>query len=301
MRIEVPPDFVILVISHKRPQCTTAKTLQQYDCQFPWYIMVDDGDPTIDEYRKRWGDRVIVFSRDIARDIDYFDNTGNVQSILLPRNASFDVAERLGYEYFWMLDDDYTEFCYTHDGYLRPYPPTMKMRKTFNAAVLATLTYYRNAKQFRSLCWAQGGDFIGGVAAKPLIMLRKAMNTFLCSTRRRFWYVGRMNEDVNTYVSMGRQGELFGTTIMVRMSQKATQSGKGGLTEMYLDNGTYRKAFSTVMVAPSCTKVGVIINWQRNMRHYYPRMHHRVAWDYAAVKILSASYQKPDQGNGGGQ
>ena len=36
---------------------------------------------------------------------------------------------------------------------------------------------------------------------------------FFCKTDRPFKFVGRMNDDVNTYVSLGDKGNLFFTVV----------------------------------------------------------------------------------------
>lgn len=53
--------------------------------------------------------------------------------------------------------------------------------------------------------------------------------------------MGRINEDVNTYTNLGRCGELFMTIGAVQLGQKQTQKNSGGMTELYLDSGTYVK------------------------------------------------------------
>ena len=65
------------------------------------------------------------------------------------------------------------------------------------------------------------------------------MNSFLCSTDRPFKFVGAMNEDVNTYTTLGSRGNLFFTFTSLQLDQKETQSQAGGITDMYLKYGTY--------------------------------------------------------------
>ena len=56
-----------------------------------------------------------------------------------------------------------------------------------------------------TLAMAQRGDFVGGKEndiLKGEKMKRKAMNSFICSVDRPFKFVGRINEDVNTYTRL---------------------------------------------------------------------------------------------------
>ena len=77
---------------------------------------------TGDEYRRVHGeDRVVEFSKEeIARSgMDEGDNFRDRRCIVYARNASYRIAEQLGFRYFVQLDDDYTEFRYRFDSEYR--------------------------------------------------------------------------------------------------------------------------------------------------------------------------------------
>ena len=114
------------------------------------------------------------------------------------------------------------------------------------------------------------------------------MNTFVCDVDRPWVMTGRMNEDVNTYVTEGRKGKLFFTVLQAKIVQVTTQSNDGGMTNLYLDSGTYVKTFYTIMYAPSCVKVGVMGD-PRGKKY---RIHHRINWNNTAPKILREEWKK---------
>ena len=114
---------------------------------------------------------------------------------------------------------------------------------------------------------------------------RKAMNSFFCTTERPFKFIGSINEDVNTYCKLGSLGDLFMTIRNVSLKQKNTQSVKGGMTDEYVDNGTYIKSFYSVMINPSFVKIF-------GMDTTNTRIHHRIDWNCAVPKILSDKYKK---------
>lgn len=89
---------------------------------------------------------------------------------------------------------------------------------------------------FPSLC-RRAGIFLVTMAFHASWVKRKAMNSFICSVDRPFSFMGRINEDVNTYTNLGRCGELFMTIGAVQLGQKQTQKNSGGMTELYLDSG----------------------------------------------------------------
>ena len=139
-----------------------------------------------------------------------------------------------------------------------------------------------------SLAFAQGGDFIGGTKNKTFThatLKRKCMNSFICGNDRKFQFVGAMNEDVNTYTTLGSRGNLFFTMPLISLTQKATQSQSGGITDMYLRYGTYCKAFTTVINMPSCVKVSV-------MGDKHKRLHHAIRWKNCVPMILHEKHSK---------
>lgn len=111
------------------------------------------------------------------------------------------------------------------------------------------------------------------------------MNSFFCDVDKPFQFLGRVNEDVNTYTLLGQQGKLIMSISEFMLNQKQTQSNAGGMTSTYLDNGTYVKSFYSVMYSPSCVKVAM-------MGEKHKRMHHQVNWDACTPKILNEKYKK---------
>ena len=117
------------------------------------------------------------------------------------------------------------------------------------------------------------------------------MNSFVCDTEKPFKFVGRINEDVNTYTCEQRRGLSFLTILASKLVQKTTQSNAGGMTDLYIDSGTYVKTFYSVMYAPSCVKVSDLSSPQ-NGSEGHARIHHKVTWNNAAPIILSAHHKK---------
>ena len=111
------------------------------------------------------------------------------------------------------------------------------------------------------------------------------MNTFFCSVNRPFVFFGRINEDVNTYVKSGNRGGLFLTFHNAGVIQSTTQHAGGGMTETYLDSGTYIKSFYTVMYQPSSVRI-------HEMGDRHKRIHHRINWHNTVPKILAEDCRK---------
>ena len=138
-----------------------------------------------------------------------------------------------------------------------------------------------------TVAFAQGGDYIGGVGSKVWTerLSRKAMNCFFCKTNRPFKFSGSTNEDVNAYITYGNKGKLMFTVADICMDQLQTQSNPGGLTEIYLDNGTYVKSFYSVIHQPQCVKIST-------MGNKFRRIHHKILWDKCTPKILNQCWKR---------
>jgi hypothetical protein len=232
---------------------------------------------------------VLTFSKEKAsKTFDIGDNFTDRRAVVYARNAVFDLAKKVGCKYFMVLDDDYTDFRWSFTNE-RKYV-TNKYVRNLDKIFKMLLKFYKSTP-FTSLCMAQGGDFIGGAGSglsKTFLdgqISRKLMNSFLCSTDRPFQFIGRINEDVNAYCNFGYRGHLFMTVAQLRLEQKQTQSNAGGLTDIYLNFGTYVKSFYSVMYNPSSVKV-------RQMGQSNKRLHHSINWDATVPKIISEKFKK---------
>jgi hypothetical protein len=285
------PKYCVFILTHGRAKnVITYDTLKRCGYSGPLYLVIDSDDKQGELYKREFGEsNVCVFDKadyDGDNGYDSVDNFDEKRCIWFARNACFDIAEKLGYEYFIELDDDYVQFAYAFndDGdYINNKHWIKSLDKVFGAMV----RYFHNAPQITSFAMAQGGDYIGGESgsfANKIQLKRKCMNSFICSTKRRFKFVGRINEDVNTYTSEAAKGKVFFTTSQLRLNQKETQKNSGGMTGSYISLGTYVKSFYTVIVAPSCATV--------RLMGEHSRLHHNIVWNNAVPKILHEKWRK---------
>jgi len=284
-------DFAVFILTHGRADnVVTYKTLRDQGYTGRIVLMVDDEDKQISEYKKRYGSEVVVFNKQDA--IDYTDSGDNFKkrnSVVYARNWNWKVAEEMGITYFLQLDDDYNGFRYTFDND-RNYITKQIRIKNLDTIIEAMLDFYI-VSGAKTIAMSQGGDFIGGEGSKVSKLhqmgafSRKVMNSFFCSVDRPFKFMGRINEDVNAYTEIGLRGGLFITVPRIRLEQGQTQANAGGLTDIYLDLGTYVKSFYSVMYAPSCVKIAEMGVSNR-------RLHHLVKWKNTCPMILSDEFKK---------
>jgi len=278
----------VFILSHGRPdRVITYNTLRRCGYTGEIYIICDDEDKTINKYKENYGNEIIVFSKSkYEGKFDKMDNFDGNKVIVYARNACYDIARSLKLDYFFEYEDDYTGFLFrkVDDSILRGINI-----KQMNLILESMITCLENTKA-DTIAFAQGGDLIGGIGSiKTNSYKRKAMNTFIFKVNKNIdedvKFVGRMNDDVNTYLSEGKLGKLFFQITDINMNQLATQSNTGGNTEAYKESGTYVKSFYSVMIEPSCCKIGLLGQTEK-------RIHHSIQWKYAVPKILNEQWRK---------
>ena len=288
-------DFAALILTYKRPhKQLTVESLRRYGYTGKVYLVVDDEDPTRDEYERLFPGQVVVFCKADARAItDDADNTGAGRGVVYARNMCHEIAKGLGLRYFIELDDDYTSWSLRFNAALS----YGSWRAPLDEVLAAMIEWLQVDERIASVALSQGGDHIGGGLSSynkgGPIARRKAMNTFICDVERPWRFYGRINEDTTAYVTLGRRGALFFTVLQAQVNQLQTQANPGGLTEIYLDSGTYYKSFLSVMWEPSCVQIAAMGSPTANGEAHW-RIHHFVDWRRAVPKILSSRHRKPD-------
>lgn len=285
MSTKIREDFAIFILSHGRAEKVyTLKTLLADGYTGKWYIIIDNEDEQIEEYKKNFGDEhVVVFDKlKKSLECETCDIPRKRNAVIYARESCFEIAKNLGLKYFLELDDDYTAFStrIEKNGILsKIYVQDM------DAIINATLDFLIESNA-TCIAWAQEGDFMGGLESSMFKdrIQRKMMNSFFCCVDKPFNFIGRMNDDVNTYLLEGGRGKLFMTIADISVRQTVTQKNNGGLTEMYQENGTYVKSFFSVITNPSCVKVG-------EMGQFHKRIHHSVSWENAVPKIIREDWK----------
>nr|DAH78800.1 MAG TPA: RfbF-like protein [Caudoviricetes sp.] len=278
-------DFCAFVLTHGRPDnVKTLKALKKCGYTGDVVIVIDNEDDRAAEYYERFGDMVYMFDKlAVSRTFDSADQSKDRRTIVYARNACFDIARELGYRYFIELDDDYSDFMhrFEYDGRLG-YTSTKRLDE-----VIEKFIEFLDESGALTVAFAQGGDMIGGLGNGNFHkgLLRKAMNSFICDVNRHFKFVGRINEDVNTYVLYGSRGGVFFTYSRFQLNQGQTQKNKGGMTDVYDESGTYVKSFYTVMMHPSSVYVA-------EMGDKHMRLHHHVKWEQTVPKIIRECIKK---------
>lgn len=284
----VRDNFAIFILSHGRAnKVDTVTTLKTAGYTGKWYFLLDDEDSQIDDYKNLYGkDHVIIFSKKEA--INYFDIMDNFEGnkvITFARNALNKIALDMGLEYFWELEDDYMRFDFRIE--IGEHLPIIHVRDL--DSVIEAFLDYLDYSGIKTIAFAQTGEMLGGKygAVWKDQIRRKAMNTFFFKTSNPLTFLGRFNDDVNSYITYGKLGDVILQTAIVSLSQRVTQQNSGGIAESYKSFGTYVKSFYSVMLRPDCVHIDVMGKSDR-------RIHHNINWEYCVPKIISDKFKIKD-------
>lgn len=269
-----------MILTHGRPDnVITYDTLKRCGCTKDIVIVIDNEDKRAEEYKRKFENVYIFDKLKKSKEIDEADNFDDRRAIIYARNAAFDIAKELGYDYFIELDDDYTTFQWrfiNKNGEFKG----LSMKNIDR--VFDIMCDFLDDSGADTIAMAQGGDFIGGIEgafAKEITLKRKAMNSFVFKTDSDLRFKGRINEDVNMYTLEGSRGRKIFTITMLQLVQKITQSNAGGMTDIYKANGTYVKSFYSIIHHPSSVKISMMGN--KDMR-----IHHGIDWNSTVPKII---------------
>ncbi len=305
MSLKYKKEFCVIILSHGRPNDqATVKTLEKHGYTGDWFILLDNEDITVDEYKKLYGeDKIKLFDKNAMMSrVDTLDNFQIKQTVVYARHASYDLARELGYSYFMMCEDDHDSVRWRMNPEIEYSSKMLTLDKSYTVldkVFDVMLDYFVPNTRIQSLCMAQSGDYIGGGGSKMATdqFRRKAMGTFITRVDDPIYFTGTMNDDTNAYTTLASKGKLMLTTGFIAVNTKPTQKHSGGNTDIYESMGTYVKSFYSIIGHPSGVKVAALFNTSAR-KAVGPktndnfRVHHRVTWKNVAPQILRENIKR---------
>lgn len=273
----------IYIISKGRPQCTTAKTLKKIKYPGEWFIVCGNNDETLEEYKKNWGDKVIVFDwyDEITRTntLDNFGFEKKASGACPVRNATRRISEERGELRHWQFDDDYNSFA--------RYDVRENKNKAIRDGAVLFSTMYRIAEYGLLTSMQNIGFCLSTAEAIPSNRKkfnRRIFNAHNMPSDPKLFvpWVGRMNDDTINAINVWRLGGYEMQLKYLSIGMKPTQQEKGGLTEMYNADGTVRKTAYCFLLAPAATKLVI----------KFGRYHHAIRWDKLVPKLVHEKWRQ---------
>lgn len=231
--------FAIFILTNGRPNHQYTLEFLRKSFKGDVFLICDNEDKTLKEYQNNYGEQVIVFDKnEWVSKSDPMDNFQSKNSVLYARNAVFEIAKDMGYEYFVMVDDDVTglSFRYEKDGKLVGKP--VKNFNKVSSVILETMD--NTGTDFFSF----GVDkiYLGGLANNQYQkkIIDKVYCFIFCRTEQQHFYKGIMNEDeINNLLSMS-VGKLAKSLTVIQIQYKPMgPENIGGNAETYKENDMY--------------------------------------------------------------
>lgn len=274
----------IYIISKGRPQCVTAQTLTRIKYPGKWYIVVGNNDLELESYKKRWGDRIIVFDwYKEVKNTDLMDNFGydkKASGASPVRNAARKISKENGELRHWQFDDDYLDFS--------RYNPYLNKNETIKDGRILFSSMYRIADFANDAKLNNIGFALATIEGNPQRRHKWGPRVYnahnLPSDDDLFVeWKGRMNDDTINAVNVWRTGGVEMMVKFLQLRMEPTQKSEGGLTDLYKEDGTVRKTAYLLLACPAFSKLVI----------RFGRFHHNVNWRGKLVpKIISDKWEK---------
>lgn len=278
-------NYAVFILSHGRANdVKTVKMLEEGNYTGEWFIVIDDEDKDEAIYKEKYGDHIIQFcKKEVADRTDTCDLDTDRRVGVFARNFIIEEAKRRGYKYHLQLDDDFYVLDYR---YVKNGKSCTKKCTQFDKLFDAMVEFLETTPTVW-LSFGLSSYYLGGLKGKNFRegLVRKTMGSFFMNTYKAPKFFCRMNDDITTNVFNTFRGELMFTVMPIQVQTPPTQQEAGGMTDIYKENGTYRKSFYSLMAAPSF----VMISRQGRIDM---RVHHEIKWNSCAPKILNEKWRK---------
>lgn len=279
--------FAVFILSHGRAkEIQTVEMLKRQNYTGDWFVVIDNEDDQEPIYREKFGDHIIQFDKKKeAETTDTGDLDDDRRVGVFARNAIQRIAKEMGYKYHLQLDDDFSGIIYKRaEG---PEQKLKRVRIDDLDRLFSAMCDYMDSTNINWLSFALSSDFLGGATNNKYKqgLFPKTMGSFFMRTERHVKFVCRMNDDVTTCALNWSRGIVSYTLSKVLADTPETQNMSGGMTDIYKENGTYRKSFYSVMMCPSFASIA-----RQGITHY--RIHHQFNWGNCVPRLLNQKWRK---------
>lgn len=277
--------FAVFILSHKRSEnVKTARMLKDQGYTGDWFIVIDDEDDEADNYRKKYGDKIIQFCK---KDEAALTDTGDIEDDrrcgVFARNKIQKIAREMGYKVHLQLDDDFSCIDFRY-----PLGEKLQCKKCGNLDQLfMSMAEFLLETSITNLSLSLSSYYLGGIKSKNYRdgLIPKTMGSFMLKASDPIEFKMRMNDDITSTAWSWSVGKMSFSVTEIQVQTPPTQHEKGGMTDIYQDNGTYRKSFYSVMMCPGFMKIA-----QQGIKNF--RIHHETSWEACCPCILSEKWKK---------
>lgn len=248
-------DFGMFILSHGRAgNVLTFDTLRRCGYTGKIFIVIDDQDEQQEDYKKEYGDCVIVFDkREWAEKTDTIKATCDLRSVVFARNACYEIAKQLNMRYFCEFDDDLEEIRirYLSDNKLRG-----KRVEDFDSIVDCMISFMESDNRICSLSFGLDFDYIGGKNGQYQKKLeRMCFGFYFLRVDNPVPFIGITCEDMNAALKVCDSGNIMFRVFDIMAYSPERTTNEGGNFSLYNSMTKYVRNFYPVIVCPSGIKI----------------------------------------------
>lgn len=268
--------YAVFILSHNRAdRVETYDTLKNLGYSGEVYIVVDDEDPMLSTYIKRFGEIVVVFNKsEWIKSTDTVTNIKLKSSPVYARSAIEHMANSALYDAYIVMDDDIKNLRYRflESGMVKSVRVTQDIDSIFDLYVEYLLT-----ANIATLSFATVMVYAGGVHNEA-DLVRIASHRYTCQIHIRNLkfpvdWISLANNDSISANNTAKIGYLWWSLPFIVYDSPKMNTLPGGMKKVYDSVSEFKRAFMSTVVSPSVCRVGCAkdrLSIQRNLKAAYP-------------------------------
>lgn len=249
--------YACFILTYKRPNATTPNMLRKHGYKGEYFLVVSDNDPCLEEYKKAYGDKVLVFHKPDYAWVDSCDLDPSLDFATIARYAAYDAARARGYDAWCMLDDDLSDLkyrAYDENHSLKTYEVT-RLDEIMEACFEAVMKFPKGT----IFSFFPSAMMFPGRIDK---FERFASQFYFRDTRDGYYGKGRIHEDLIELFRKSSTGELAFcmheiTYNSVVFESKSGGSSDGGMLSEYKRFSTYERCFKVIINNPNFFRISI--------------------------------------------
>lgn len=254
--------YAVFILSHLSPDnCKTLDTLLKCNYSGKYYIVVDDEDKYLPQYKSKYKEHLVIFNK------AYYmlnSDTGlkpgdNVGCALYARNAVEDIASYLGLDAFLVMDDDVLNFKFriiNHEEQTLKTAAINSIDAVFNNYIETIINSNITCGFFGTQNFYMGGYKL--IVNGYMIERRVGSNVFIRNASKPCKWSMSMFEDFSTCILYGSRGDIFITLPQVecvmapQFTQLKNKNKTDGNVELYTKLSDFKRGLFPLTALPSC-------------------------------------------------
>lgn len=283
-------DFAVFIITHGRPyKQITYNMLRAKGYTGKIYLVVDNLDNTLDEYKRLYDGEVLVFNKlEYVAKTDCALGEKFINFAVFSRNAVEDFVKQLNLKTFLLIDDDFSN---VRMRLVREEKLLSRQIENFDYVFSCISEYLLSANISTA---GVNQSFFGGVKGLNVASLRHRLfnGMFFRNAGHIVEWKSNMLEDIITCVLCGNMGEPFIKLMQFQFDTEPTggENSVGGNASVYNSYDHFKQMFFPIVFCPSC-----FILDDRAMSHLDTTGKcATILYEHTVPRLISSSYKRPN-------